>query len=139
MIRVVVDTNVIVSALLKAGSDPALIVSLILGEEITLCLSEEIWKEYGGVLARNKFARLDRASVAEFLDRLKASALWVEPRIKVNRIKEDPADNAFLECALAAEAHFFITGNRKHFSFPKFRKCRIVSPREMLILLVGTF
>ena len=54
MLRVVVDTNVIVSALLKAESDPALIVSLIFNQEIEVCLSDEIYREYREVLARGQ-------------------------------------------------------------------------------------
>ena len=121
MLRVVVDTNVIVSALLKAESGPALIVSLILNEEIELCLSEEIYKEYREVLARDKFKQLDQASVKRLLEELRICAAWIKPKISLSAIKSDPEDNKFLECAFAAEADFLITGNTKHFSSESLR------------------
>ena len=77
MTRVVVDTNVIVSAFLKAKSDPALIVSLILNREMTLCLSDNIFNEYQEVLARDKFKQLNQQSVRKLLEKFKTCALWV--------------------------------------------------------------
>ena len=137
MIRVIADTNVIVSALLKTESDPALIVSLVLGRHIGLCLSDEIYREYREVLARDKFKQLDQESVKRFLQEIKLCAAWVKPKISLNAIKSDPDDNKFLECALAAEADFLITGNTKHFPFRKFESFLIVSPREFIDLVAS--
>jgi len=55
MIKVVIDTNVLISALLKEGSPPALIVSLMRKKQFTLCLSQEILDEYKEVLTRKRF------------------------------------------------------------------------------------
>ena len=60
MLRVVIDTNVLVSALLKPDSVPELILSFILEGEIVLCLSEPIATEYEEVLKREKFKKLDQ-------------------------------------------------------------------------------
>ena len=60
MFKVVIDTNVLVSALLKPDSVPELILSLILEGEMVLCLSEPIATEYEEVLEREKFKKLDR-------------------------------------------------------------------------------
>ncbi len=59
MLRVVLDTNVLVSALLKPDSLPELVVSLILGKRVRLCLSHPIFTEYQEVLGRKKFQKLD--------------------------------------------------------------------------------
>lgn len=132
MLKLVIDTNVMISALLKPQSNPALVASLILQGNCTLCLSDEILVEYEEVLALDKFKRLDQASVREFLSTLKRHALWVVPKVSVDKVAKDPADNAFLECALGAKADFIITGNKKHFPFEQFKGSRIVSPREFI-------
>ena len=55
MIKVVIDTNILVSALLKPDSPPDLIISLVLGKQVVFCLSEPIAAEYQEVLSREKF------------------------------------------------------------------------------------
>ncbi len=75
-------------------------VSLIARKEIKLCLSEDIFSEYQKVLARPKFKRIDQKRVKKLLSQMKIEALWVEPQMSVDAIKDDPADNKFLECAL---------------------------------------
>jgi len=139
MIKVVVDTNIIVSALLRSQSDPALIINLILGEHIILCLSKDIFAEYEEVLARPKFKQLDKKNVKKILRQLKKISLWVSPKKLVNIIKKDPDDNKFLECTLETGADFLITGNLKHFSFKKFRKTKIVTPLEFINFISKIF
>ena len=132
MIRVVLDTNVVISALLKEGSAPALILSLVLGGQIQLCVTEEIFAEYTGVLSREKFQDLDQASVKKVLLSIKRKSIWVSPSTKIDVIKIDPEDNKFLECALEAKAQCLITGNRKHFPMAHYDKTRIMSPGDFL-------
>lgn len=130
MIRVVLDTNVIISALLKGGGAPALILSLVLDDYIQLCMTQEIFTEYTGVLSRNKFQNLDQASVRKALLYIKRKAFWVSPSTRISIIKIDPEDNKFLECTLEAKAHYLITGNRKHFPMAHYDKTRIMSPSD---------
>lgn len=136
MIRVVLDTNVLISALLKADSAPALVLSLILGGHIKLCLTADIYDEYRGVLAREKFQRLDQAIVKKVLLALKRKSHWVSPSTRLNVIKIDPEDNKFLECALTAKAEFLITGNKKHFPMAHYDKTKIMSPADFLYWVV---
>ncbi len=132
MLKVVIDTNVLVSALLKPDSVPELILSLILEEEMVLCLSEPIATEYEEVLKREKFKKLDRQKVKDLLSRLKSQARWVSPTVRLQAAKGDPEDNKFLECAEEAEADFFITGNIKHFPPGKFKGTIILRPAQFL-------
>lgn len=136
MIRVVLDTNVIISSLLKEASAPAVILSLALGGQIQTCVTEEIFVEYTGVLARKKFQGFDQASVKKILLSIKRKSLWVSPSTRINAIKIDPEDNKFLECALEAKAHYLITGNRKHFPMVHYDKTRIISPGDFLFWVV---
>ena len=137
MLKVVIDTNVLVSALLKPDSVPELILSLILEGEMVLCLSEPIATEYEEVLKREKFKKLDRQKVKALLSRLKSQARWVSPTVRLQAAKRDPEDNKFLECA--EEADFFITGNIKHFPPRKFKGTIILRPAEFLFVIAKSF
>ena len=132
MLKIVVDTNVVVSAFLKPYSNPALILALIAQQEVNLCLSKNILTEYQGVFAYRKFKHLNQDKVKIFLSQIERDALWIEPQLAVNILKDDPEDNKFLECALAAKADFLITGNTKHFPLHSFYHTRIVTPAEFL-------
>ncbi len=132
MLRVVIDTNVLVSALLKPESVPELILSLVLSGEIVLCLSEPIAAEYEEVLKREKFKKLDQRKVKALLSRLIPEARWVDPKVRLNVTQADPEDNKFLECAVEAEADFLITGNVKHFPSGKFQATIILNPAQFL-------
>jgi uncharacterized protein len=79
MLKVVIDTNVVISALLKQESNPALIMSLILRGICTLCLTEKIFVEYEEVSGRGKFKKLAQASVREFLSALRRRGLMGRP------------------------------------------------------------
>ena len=135
MPKVILDTNVIISAFLKAESNPALILALSLEGSLTVCLSETIWQEYRGVLRRKKFQGLDQESIERLLSVIKQQALWVSPRIPVNILSRDPADNKFLECALESQADYLITGNTRHFPLKKFHGTRIINPRDFIDLI----
>jgi putative PIN family toxin of toxin-antitoxin system len=135
MPKVILDTNVIISAFLKAESNPALILALSLEGSLTVCLSETIWQEYRGVLRRKKFQGLDQGSIETLLSVLKEQASWVSPHIPVTILSRDPADNKFLECALESQADYLITGNTKHFPLKKFHGTGIITPRDFIDLI----
>ncbi len=131
MLKVVIDTNVMVSALLKDNSPPAFILALLRKRKMSLCLSKAIFEEYRAVMNREKFQHI-RSAAAPLLLSLKKRGLLVEPKIRIAVITADPADNKFLECAQAAQADFLITGNTKHFPFKQFQDTRVVSPKEFI-------
>ena len=135
MFKLVVDTNIVVSALLKPDSLPDLIINMILNSTFTLCLSEDIFNEYQGVLGREKFKELNQEKTRRLLSKIKKNAKFVIPSVSVDAIKRDPEDNKFLECALESKADYLITGNITHFSFKKFRNTFIVTPRDFLDII----
>jgi putative PIN family toxin of toxin-antitoxin system len=135
MLRVILDTNIVISALHKPDSDADIILNLALDEEaklLQLCLSETILAEYLEVLSRSKFKYFDHTKTQAILAAIKRVSFWVSPKVNVDLIKGDLADNKFLECALEAQADFIITGNTRHFPFKKFQVTRIVTPREFV-------
>jgi putative PIN family toxin of toxin-antitoxin system len=109
MVKVVYDTNVVVSAALKPGSLPAALVALAMAKKVKLFLSPVILKEYADVLSHPKFA-LEPAAVALFLRDLRKVAASVRPSRRVTRAPDEP-DNRFLECAAAARADYLVSGN----------------------------
>ncbi|SRR5712691_13358176 len=117
--RVVYDTNVVVSAVLKAGSIPASLVTLALDRRVRLCLSPVIFAEYEAVLKRPKFA-FDAHAVDAFLRDLRMVAVIVSPTKQIHAVPHEP-DNRFLECAQTAQAQYLVTGNKRHFPFSIFQ------------------
>ena len=111
--RVVLDTNILISACWKPGGLEAQTVGLALSGAIVPCVSPPVWTEYADVLSRRKFAALlDRSG--PLLDALQARASVVHPAIAIEAAR-DADDNRFLECAAAAHAAFLITGNLRHY------------------------
>ena len=112
--RAVVDTNVLVSALLKPDSAPAQVAQALRRNALQPVVCAEIMGEYGAVLKRPKL-RLPAADVAALVQLIGLQALWVQigPYPPALRLP-DAADWPFIACAAAAQCPV-ITGNVKHF------------------------
>jgi putative PIN family toxin of toxin-antitoxin system len=109
MIRVVLDTNVLVSALLQPQGRPAQVLLLTTaGPAARLCVSAEVYAEYEEVIRRPRFKRNEN-EISDVLRAIREVGIWVKPSHKV-RGCIDP-DDVFLECAQAARAHYLVTGN----------------------------
>jgi putative PIN family toxin of toxin-antitoxin system len=132
MIRVVLDTNVLVSALLKTKGNEASLLNLVTGRHVQLCISEPIVAEYAEVLSGRKL-RLDPIRVQHVLALVRREGVLVTPTNAVRESRDEP-DNRFLECAEAAEAAYLVTGNAKHFP-QTHKKTRIVTGRRFLDIL----
>ena len=127
--RVVLDSNIVVSACLTPQGASATIVELALLGYFTLCISQEVLSEYQEVLARPKFSReLER--IKTVLEGIEEMSEVIVPRQRLT-LSSDDEDNRLLECAQAAKADFLVTGNRKHFP-GRMDEVRILSPREFL-------
>jgi putative PIN family toxin of toxin-antitoxin system len=111
--RVVLDTNVLISAALKPGGLEAALVNDILGGRFEVWVTNEVWAEYEEVLARPKFAGV-RAESRRILDSLQSEAHQTTSRTRATAATDED-DNRFLECAEAAEAHYLISGNLRHY------------------------
>jgi uncharacterized protein len=130
MIRVVLDTNILISALLQPNSLPArTFLTALAGTKAQLCVSGEIYAEYEEVIRRPKFNRSE-AVIEQALRAVRQSGFWVKPSEKV-RACSDPDDDIFLECSQAARARYLVTGNRKDFP-AKWADVQIVTARQFL-------
>jgi len=129
MIRVVLDTNIVISAMLRSGGFPEAIFNLGVDRVIQLCISEPVMAEYEEVLRRARLG-IHPEKVANALARIRDAAVLVTPTTVVTAAV-DPDDNIFLECAEAAEAQYVVTGNQA--DFPEvWAGARIVTPRQFL-------
>ncbi len=124
--KVVLDTNVFVSAFLSPGGVPAGILNLFLNDKIILLFDNRILAEYAEVLARPKFGFSDEL-VAPFLEYIHLKGEYVIANPVEDRMKDDD-DRKFLEVARSGGASFLVTGNHAHFPEDK----TIVSPAEFL-------
>jgi len=130
MIRVVIDTNVLISALLQPQGLPAhVLLVTIAGPAARVCLSGEVYAEYEEVIRRPRFKRSE-SEIADTLRAIRETGMWVRPTHKV-RASTDPDDDVFLECAQAARAHYLVTGNLRHFP-AKWADTLVVTPHQFL-------
>jgi len=125
-LKVVIDTNVLVSALLKPYSKPATILNMIIAGQIIPCFDARIFNEYERVLLREKFG-FDPSLVEIFLRYLKRHGIFVTPN-PLDPVLPDPYDLLFYEVAVSAGA-VIITGNKKHFPVDD---VEVFSPDEFL-------
>lgn len=127
--RVVFDTNILVSALVFPGGRGEAALARVLEETDALLIAKAILDELLGVLAR-KFSRSaeELARTALFLSDI---AVSVRPRRRLRVVKDEP-DNRILECAIAGRADAIVTGDRALLALRTYRDVRILSLREYL-------
>lgn len=130
-LRLVIDTNVLVSAALKSDSLQRTTFLIAITRPARLYLSRPVQEEYAAVLGRPELSI--RRGLRQQLLRLITNRSHVVRPVRRVEVTTDPDDNIFIECADAARADFLVTGNRRH--FPAFWKCtKIVTPREFVNL-----
>ncbi len=127
----VIDTNVLVSALLSGSkeSNPLKIIRAIAAEMILPLYNNEILDEYSEVLSRDKF-HFSHEDIRDVINLLKEVGLDSN-RIKTDETMPDPKDVVFYEISLSRDGAYLVTGNKKHFPV----KTTIVSPAEMAAIL----
>jgi len=131
MIRVVIDTNVLVSAVLSPSGPPFQIIELANQRLIQLWASTATFEKYHEVLGRPQFSKLKE--LVDFqLASLSELCRFVTPRKRVE-VSPDRDDDIFLECAEASKAHYLVTGNTRHFP-ERWKYTKRVTPRQFLNL-----
>ena len=131
MQKVIIDTNVLVSALIQRNYPNFILYSYVLESLVEVCISDDLFKEYLEVLNRPKFSKYsDFVNNAEIvLAQIDTIATKFYP-IKRFDIIEDNADNRLLELAVDSKADFIITGNTNDFTMSEFQWTKIVTPKE---------
>lgn len=135
ILRVVIDTNHIMSAILSGRGASAKLIDWMTREDdyFELLLSQPIWNEYRAVadwlIPDSKQGEKERV-----LSILRLQSDWMEPTIDLN-VCTDQSDNRFLECAVSGNADYLVTKNIRHFPPKEYSGTKIVRVREFLKVL----
>ena len=134
--KVVLDTNVLVSGLMRASTPPGRLIDFVRAGSLVPVVDDRILDEYSEVLHRPELqAYFTSADVESILDFMRRDADHVTCET-VTRALPDPDDTPFLEVALAARA-VLITGNARHFPVAQRANCLVLTPREFLGAYLG--
>jgi uncharacterized protein len=131
-LRLVVDTNILVSAALKPDGPQRTVLVLAMTRPARLYVSQSILAEYREVLARREL-KIRRGFRLQMLQLIQNRAHLVHPA-RALQVARDPDDDKFLECADAARADYLVTGNPRH--FPMFWKStKVITSREFISIV----
>jgi putative PIN family toxin of toxin-antitoxin system len=131
-LRLVLDTNIIVSAALKPDGLQRTVTLFALTKPARLYVSTAILAEYREVLSRPEL-QIRKGLRQQLLQLIRSHSHSVAPSHSL-RVTSDPDDNKFLECADAARADYLVTGNRRH--FPEFwKRTKIITSREFISIV----
>jgi putative PIN family toxin of toxin-antitoxin system len=125
VLKVVLDTNVLISAILFGGKPRQILEKAIRGE-IRLCLSEPILEELSEVLRRSKFD-YSPEMIQVILTELTGIADFVNPSETIDVVLEDPDDDRILECAVEAKVNYIITGDVHLLKLSRYQDIEIVN------------
>lgn len=129
MHKIVIDTNILVSAILSKSYPYSIIHDLIFQEKVISFTSDSVLSEFYSVIEYPKFKKYSGfiLNAKNVVDGLFRFSILVQPTVFVDVLK-DKSDNKFLDVALSCRADFLITGNSKDFTFKSFENTRIISP-----------
>jgi len=141
MTRIVIDTNILVSAILTPKGNPAKILKRVLEGKLNLIISPAILEEARQVFNYPKLAKLmkknkiTKEEVYNFLDKMSKVAIITPGQLKIDAIPDDPADNKIPACGLEGGADFIISGDRHLTDLKIFQGIKIVDPSTFLKII----
>jgi uncharacterized protein len=141
MIRVVIDTNVVVSAILAPKGTPARILKLALDGVFELILSPLLVQEiqeamhYPKIVKLMKKHRVGFAEMNDLLEKIKRVAINVPGELTLNALPDDPRDNMVFACAMEGRADFIVSGDNHLTGLKTFQGIPIVTPANFLALI----
>jgi len=130
--RVVLDTNVFVSAVL--GRTLQILFDHWRSGAFILVVSDEIVQEYLGVLRRPKF-KLTSEIIDPIMAQIFQLAEFVTPDVHIQIVQADPSDNKFLEAAFTGQATYIVSGDNHLLDLKSYQGIAVVTPREFLSIL----
>ena len=133
--KIVLDTNVLISALIKVGKPRELVLKIAKGK-VQLVLSREILDEFIQVTEDPRIRKyIEEDTKIKFLNTIGNISSVVRVKSKLRVVKEDPDDDILLRTAHDGKANYIVSGDRHLLSLKKFRKIEIVTVAQMLELL----
>jgi len=135
-IKVVMDTNVVISSAISSDGNPAHIFEMLLLEKIENYTTTEIIEEIKEVMKRPKITKLVGLPEREFvISNFESFSTKIKPLISLNEVEDDPDDNKFLECAVFANVNYIISGDDHLLKIKDFRGILIITPAEFVRLI----
>lgn len=135
MVRVVVDTNVLVSTLVGRGKPRILVFKLL--EKHSVVLSREMLAELADVLSREKFKEVRNSQADKFLSRLVHKSKLVTVRSSFKVVTADPADDIVLNTAYDGDTEYVVTGDKHLLALTEFKGIKIVKVTRMLEIITN--
>jgi len=138
MFKIVLDTNVLVSALINPHGKPAQIINYVFENKIRLFTSPSIMEELERVLSYPKLMKrhgLNSEELKEFISDLLSIMSLIEEEKIIEVIMEDPSDNKYLSCAIDAKVDFIISGDIHLLNLGEYEGNRIVTPAQFLEIM----
>lgn len=138
--KVVFDTNIIISRYISPQSTPATLLRWWRKEAFDLLVSEAILQEYQEVLNYSrvlKYTHMTPGAIQQVIRNFRQFAILVEPTEEVNVVERDADDNKFIACALAGGAEIVVSGDDDLLEIKTYRGIRILSPAAFLAFLEG--
>jgi putative PIN family toxin of toxin-antitoxin system len=129
--KIVLDTNIVVSGLIQPLGNPAKVLALALAGAVQVCYDKRILAEYAEVLARPHF-KFNAKHVREVLIALEVDGQAVDATGERDLDLPDPDDEPFLAVALASNADYLVTGNLADYPSERRRGCAVVSPADFM-------
>ena len=136
--RVVLDTNVLVSRFLSPLGNPAAIFQSFQDEVFELILSEPILAEFQEVMRYNRLRRLHGltdAEIAVAAEDFAEFATMIEPTEPLSVVLDDPEDDKFFEAAVTGQAEVIVSGDHHLLELRTYRGIRVVTPAAFLAIL----
>ncbi len=136
MLKIVADTNLIVSAVITSYGNSARVLELFRKNLIEIVISEEITIEIQRVLNYPKIRKRhgwSQEEIKRFVKRLKKFCIVVAPEAHSDSIvKQDASDDKFLDCAVAGEVDYIITGDNHLLNLGQYSGIPIITPKQFL-------
>jgi hypothetical protein len=138
-VKVVFDTNILISAIINPSGRPAFLLKLVLLGKIRLVFAKELLEEVLEVFAREKIKKIfkKRKGRAEAAEKALREICLISDWVKISPdgeviIKDDPSDDKFIHCAVEGEADFVITGDQHLLRLSQYQGIKIVTPGDFL-------
>ena len=138
MLKIVLDSNVFVSALINPRGKPAQILNYVFENKIRLFTSPSIIEELERVLSYPKLVKrhgLEKQELKKFVSDLLSILSLVEGKKAIELIAENPADNNYLSCVVDAKADFIVSGDIHLLNLREYEGIQIITPAQFLEML----
>jgi uncharacterized protein len=136
--RVVLDANIFVSALISDKGNPAKIINRWLAGAFDVLVSQpiidEILKVTGYERIQNKYAKV-RENRLEFVALVEENGIWAEPSETIDIVSADESDNRYIECAVTGNAQYIVSGDQHLLDIGDYQGIIIVTPAMFITLL----